>query len=130
MRSNSCNWFPNLSQCFKAGCEKLVLYLYCCLYSDVNFLDGDGNILIPKSVRPIMDHGITLLGDKKGCQKQYRYGNLHIREYESHYSVHLDKVDPRVDPLGHLMADAPNYLVGLLSMASMAKRYLESTEKI
>lgn len=77
-----------------------------------------------------MDHGITLLGEKKGCKKQYRYGNLHIREYESHYSVHLDKVDPRVDPLGHLMADAPNYLVGLLSMANMAKRCLESTEKI
>lgn len=95
------------------------------LYSDVDFVDRDGNILIPKSVRPIMDLGITMLGEKKGCKKQYRYGNLHIREYESHYTAHLDKVDPRVDPLGHLMIDAPNYLAGLLSIASMAKRYLE-----
>ena len=99
------------------------------LYSDVDFVDGDGNILIPKSVRPIMDLGITMLGEKKGCKKQYRYGNLHIREYESHYSAHLDKVDPRVDPLGHLMVDAPNYLTGLLSIANMARRYLESTQK-
>ncbi len=99
-------------------------------YSNVDFIDGDGNILIPKSVRPIMDLGITMLGEKKGCKKQYRYGNLHIREYESHYSAHLDKVDPRVDPLGHLMVDVPNYLTGLLSIASMAKRYLESTQKI
>lgn len=99
-------------------------------YSNVDFIDGDGNILIPKSVRPIMDLGITMLGEKKGCKKQYRYGNLHIREYESHYSAHLDKVDPRVDPLGHLMVDAPNYLTGLLSIANMAKRYLESTQKI
>ncbi len=99
-------------------------------YSNVDFIDGDGNILIPKSVRPIMDLGITMLGEKKGCKKQYRYGNLHIREYESHYSAHLDKVDPRVDPLGHLMVDVPNYLIGLLSIASMAKRYLEFTQKI
>jgi len=99
------------------------------LCSSVDFIDGDGNILIPKSVRPIMDLGITMLGEKKGCKKQYRYGNLHIREYESHYSAHLDKVDPRVDPLGHLMVDAPNYLAGLLSIASMTKRYLESTKK-
>ena len=99
-------------------------------YSNVDFIDGDGNILIPKSVRPIMDLGITMLGEKKGCKKQYRYGNLHIREYDSHYSAHLDKVDPRVDPLGHLMVDAPNYLTGLLSIANMAKRYLESTQKI
>jgi hypothetical protein len=99
-------------------------------YSNVDFIDGDGNILIPKSVRPIMDLGITMLGEKKGCKKQYRYGNLHIREYESHYSAHLDKVDPRVDPLGHLMVDVPNYLTGLLSIANIAKRYLESTQKI
>ena len=99
------------------------------LCSRVDFIDGDGNILIPKSVRPIMDLGITILGEKKGCKKQYRSGNLHIREYESHYSAHLDKVDPHVDPLGHLMVDAPNYLAGLLSIASMTRRYLESTKK-
>ncbi len=95
----------------------------------MNFLDGDGNILIPKSVRPIMDCEITLLGEKKGSRKQYRSGNLHIREYEAHYSVHFDNVDPRLDPLGHLMVDAPKYLNGLLSMAITAKRYLQSTDK-
>ena len=96
------------------------------LYSDVNFIDGDGNILIPKSVRPIVDLNTTILGEKKGCKKQYRYGNLHIREYDSHYSAHLDMVSPHVDPLGHLMVDAPGYLAGFLTIANMAKRYLES----
>ena len=30
----------------------------------------------------------TKLGDKKGAIKQYRKGNLHIREYESKFTVH------------------------------------------
>ena len=76
----------------------------------MKYIDGDGNILIPKSVRPIIDFTETNLGSKKGAKKQYRYENLHIREYESYYSVHMDKVDPRIDPFGHLLNDAPEYL--------------------
>ena len=30
----------------------------------------------------------TKLGDKKGAIRQYRKGNLHIREYESKFTVH------------------------------------------
>jgi hypothetical protein len=55
----------------------------------------------------------TKLGDKKGARKQYRYGNLHIREYDDKFTVHLDKVDPRKNPLGHLLIDAPEVLIGL-----------------
>jgi len=55
----------------------------------------------------------TKLGDKKGARKQYRYGNLHIREYDNKFTVHLDKVDPRKNPLGHLLIDAPEVLIGL-----------------
>ena len=55
----------------------------------------------------------TKLGDKKGAKKQYRYGNLHIREYDDKFTVHLDKVDPRKNPLGHLLIDAPEVLIGL-----------------
>ena len=65
----------------------------------MKYIDGDGNILIPKSVRPIIDFTETNLGSKKGAKKQYRYENLHIREYENYYSVHMDKVDPRIESL-------------------------------
>jgi hypothetical protein len=55
----------------------------------------------------------TFLGQKNGAKKQYRYGNLHIREYDDKFLVHTDKIDPRKDPLGHLLFDAPEVLVGL-----------------
>ena len=59
----------------------------------------------------------TKLGDKKGAIKQYRKGNLHIREYESKFTVHSDMADPRKDPLGHLLLDAQEVLVGLAGAA-------------
>ena len=72
-------------------------------------------ILIPKEIREFMLDGAeeTFLGKKNGAKKQYRYGNLHIREYEDKFLVHTDKIDPRKDPLGHLVFDAPEVLVGL-----------------
>ena len=57
----------------------------------------------------------TSLGQKNGANKQYRYGNLHIREYDDKFLVHMDKVDPRENPLGHLIHDAPEILIGLAS---------------
>ena len=77
----------------------------------MEYIDGEGNILIPKSVRPIIDYTETNLGSKNGAEKQYRYGTLHIREYENYYSVHMDKVDPRINPIGHLLKDAPEYII-------------------
>ncbi|MEA2075815.1 MAG: hypothetical protein U9O85_08845 [Euryarchaeota archaeon] len=48
----------------------------------------------------------TLLGDPKGALKQYRCdSNIHILEYPDRYKVHKDRVDPRRDPLGHLIYD-------------------------
>ena len=71
---------------------------------------------VPKQVRQFMLEGAldTKLGDKKGAKKQYRYGNLHIREYDNKYTVHMDKHDPRSDPIRHLVWDAPEVLVGLV----------------
>ncbi len=76
-------------------------------------------IEVPKHLREFMLGGAkeTKLGDKKGAKKQYRYGNLHIREYDDKFTVHLDKVDPRKNPLGHLLVDAPEVLVGLAGAA-------------
>lgn len=81
----------------------------------VDFIDGDGNIIVPKAVRPIIDLKETPLGSKKGANKQYRCGNLHIRDYDTHHTVHMDIVDPLNNPLGHLLVDAPEYLAGALS---------------
>ena len=73
-------------------------------------------IEVPKQLRQFMLEGAreTNLGDKKGAKKQYRYGNLHIREYDNKYTVHMDKHDPRSDPILHLVWDAPEVLVGLV----------------
>lgn len=68
---------------------------------------------VPKDARPIMmdDAEETLLGDPMGARKQYRYGNLHIREYDDRYVVHVDRVDPRKDPLMHVLLDAPELII-------------------
>lgn len=83
----------------------------------MEFVDGDGNIVVPRAVRPIIEVSETALGSKKGAKRQYRYGNLHIRDYDSHYTIHMDRVDPRKSPLGHLLVDAPEYLVGATAAA-------------
>lgn len=77
-------------------------------------MHGD-EIEVPKELREFMLEKAeeTVLGQKNGAQKQFRYGNLHIREYNNKYLVHTDKVDPRKDPLGHLVIDAPEVLIGL-----------------
>lgn len=74
-------------------------------------------IEVPKELRPFMLEKAkeTLLGHKNGATKQYRYGNLHIREYNDKFLVHMDKVDPLRNPLGHLLVDAPEVLIGLAS---------------
>ena len=59
----------------------------------------------------------TKLGDRKGAKKQYRKGNLHIREFDDKFTVHTDRVDPREDPIGHLIYDAQEVLIGLAGAA-------------
>lgn len=85
----------------------------------MKFVDDDGSIIVPKSVRPIIEYTPTALGSGSGALRQYRAGKLHIREYDNYYSVHSDKIDPLNDPLGHLIIDAPEYLVGLVSGISI-----------
>jgi len=77
-------------------------------------MPGD-EIAVPKELREFMLAGAeeTFLGQKNGAKKQYRYGNLHIREYDDKFLLHTDKIDPRKDPLGHLLYDAPEVLAGL-----------------
>ena len=86
-------------------------------------------IRVPKAVREIMPDWAheTILGYPKGSIKQYRYGTLHIREYDSEYVVHVDKVDPRKDALGHLLHDAPEVLAGIAG--GLAGGYVASKMK-
>jgi hypothetical protein len=88
-------------------------------------------IEVPKELREFMPDKaeLTKLGQKNGANKQYRFGNLHIREYDDKFLVHTDKVDPRKDPLGHLVHDAPEVLVGLACAAFGGSRVASSIFK-
>jgi hypothetical protein len=83
----------------------------------VHYIDGEGSIIVPKSVTPIIDYKEISFGNKKGAKREFRYGNLYIREYDDNCTVHRDNVDPKEDVLGHLLADAPEYLAGTISAA-------------
>jgi len=99
----------------------------------VNFVNDDGSIIVPKSVRPIIEYSETVLGGRSGALKQFRSGKLHIRDYGSYYSVHSDKINPSDDPLGHLIVDAPEYIIGILSgifTYSIIKRKMKMNSKI
>ncbi len=76
---------------------------------------SENEIEVPKELREFMLEKAeeTFLGQKNGANKQYRYGNLHIREYDDKFLIHTDKIDPRENPIGHLIHDAPEVLVGL-----------------
>jgi hypothetical protein len=89
-------------------------------------------IEIPKEVRHFMPDEAeeTKLGQKNGATKQYRYGNLHIREYDDKYLVHMDKVDPRQDPMGHLVHDAPEILIGIATGIIAGKKIASSIYKL
>ena len=94
----------------------------------------DDEIEVPKELREFMleEAEETILGQKNGAQKQYRYGNLHIREYDDKFLVHTDKIDPRINPLGHLVYDAPEILIGLacgiFSGVHTAKKFSNSNK--
>ena len=72
------------------------------------------DIVIPKGIREFMPEWIreTRLGHRDGSRRQYRHGNLHIREYKDVFVVHTDRFDPRQDPIKHLLHDAPEVIVG------------------
>jgi hypothetical protein len=97
-------------------------------------MPGD-EIEVPKELREFMleEAEETILGQKNGAFKQYRYGNLHIREYDDKFLVHNDKVDPRKDPIGHLIHDAPEVLIGLafavFGGSQITKKFLNKQSK-
>lgn len=97
-------------------------------------MPGD-EIEVPKELREFMleEAEETFLGQKNGAEKQYRYGNLHIREYNDKFLVHNDKIDPRKNPIGHLVYDAPEVLIGLACAifggSEIAKKVMNNNSK-
>ena len=97
-------------------------------------MPGD-EIEVPKELREFMleEAEETFLGQKNGAEKQYRYGNLHIREYDDKFLVHNDRIDPRKDPIGHLIYDAPEVLIGLACAifggSQIAKKVMNTNSK-
>jgi len=88
-------------------------------------------IEVPKELREFMlDRAEeTTLGQKNGAKRQFRYGNLHIREYDNKFLVHTDKVDPRKDPIGHLVYDAPEVLIGLTCLILGGSKIAKTFQK-
>ena len=59
-------------------------------------------------------------GEPDGQLADYRFvledgKSIHVKEYEEHYSVHWDWVDPRKDWIEHLRRDAPVWYTLLCS---------------
>lgn len=58
------------------------------------------------------------LGLPVGQCTDWRYkfpscGGLHVRDFGTFYSAHLDRVNPECDPVGHVMSDTPQIAGGL-----------------
>jgi len=71
-------------------------------------LPGQGKICIPKSVVELTPNWKQSIGlHEEGSVAQYRYGTYHAHDHGDSYCVHIDKVDPDKDPIGHLREDAP-----------------------
>jgi len=59
----------------------------------------------------------TLMGESvPRSKKQFRgpYG-AHVHEFEDRWVLHRDLVDAEKDPLGHLLNDAPEYVLSALA---------------
>lgn len=92
----------------------------------------DAGFSISKQVLPSLEgfaFDETVLGDPRGCIRQYRNSRgVHVREYANYFEIHVDVVDPRANPLGHLITDSPETLVafGAASILSRKARHSSS----
>ncbi len=89
--------------------------------------DRSKDVAISKEVLPELppEFKETLLGDRRGARKQYRSSTAHAREYEDKFTIHIDREDPRRNPLGHLLKDSPETIAAAATTLYFAKRSLE-----
>jgi hypothetical protein len=92
-------------------------------------LSNPEDIVISKEVLPELpnDYEETTLGDRRGAKKQYRSSSssLHVREYDGKFTIHIDRVDPRINPVGHLIKDSPETIAAVATTLYFAKRNFE-----
>ncbi|MFL6508386.1 MAG: hypothetical protein ACJ704_10690 [Nitrososphaeraceae archaeon] len=93
------------------------------------FVVDDDDMIIPKSVRHLIDDEEMYLGQKKGANRQLHFRNLHIREYDEYYTVHSDKINPRNDPFGQPPVDTPDYLATVLSVVFIGTQVSSTINK-
>ena len=79
---------------------------------------------------PIPNYFETRLADDDGQIEDYGYAlddgkGIHLKVYrEGFYRIHWDAKDPNKNPLGHLVHDAPKYLVaGLVTVGIIGFGY-------
>jgi hypothetical protein len=81
---------------------------------------------ISKQVLPSLegfDFDETILGDPKGSMNQYRNSSgVHVREYCDRFEIHVDMVDPRTNPLGHLITDSPETILAFGAASILSRR--------
>lgn len=91
-------------------------------------LPSHSDIIVSKRIitHPKYAGFVESVGEPQGQKADYRLTlkdgrSIHAREFQDHYKVHWDKIDPSVDPFGHMLEDAPHWLViiGLLFLAGL-----------
>lgn len=76
------------------------------------------------------------IGEPAGQIADYEYifsdgSRVHVREYENVYEIHWDILSPTVDPIGHLICDAPHVPLSILyGMIEGLKEYLHSKDPV
>jgi hypothetical protein len=73
-------------------------------------LEPKTNLVVPKSVLPdAPPYKRSGLGRSRGADRQYRchrgHFNLHIKEFLTHWVVHVDRYNPHRHVLRHLFVD-------------------------
>lgn len=71
---------------------------------------------------PLQAGFVASVGEASGQNADFRLPlddgrEIHLREYDDHYTLHWDQVSAVKNPLGHLITDAPHWIiVGLLGI--------------
>ena len=69
------------------------------------------------------------MGDPDGCLRQYRNSTgTHVREFEDYFEVHKDRVDPRVNPIEHLIRDSPETIAAFGTASLLTSKKVSTFE--
>lgn len=76
----------------------------------VRRLPAKTNLVVSKNLLArAPPHKRTRMGRSRGALAQYRCrnatGNLHVKEFDRHWVVHVDAFHPRYHPVRHLLVD-------------------------